>query len=48
MKNDWGNWKYSAGKEGTDEGHEIKVVNAMVIPTLTYGCEVLAQQAKYN
>ena len=48
MKNDWGNWKYSAGKEGTDEGHEIKVLNAMVIPTLTYGCEVLARQAKYN
>ena len=30
------------------KGTKLKVVNAIVIPTLTYGCEVWAPQAKHN
>ena len=29
------NWKFSAGEEEADKGHQAKSNNAMVLPTLT-------------
>ena len=36
------------GRKELMKGTKLKVVNAMVIPTLTYGCEVWALQAKHK
>ena len=40
--------KFSAGKEGADKGHQAKSNNAMVLPTLTYGCEASTLQTRHR